>query len=327
MKIALRFLLRRAFYALLLLFAVSLLTFLFLQLAPGDFLSEMKLNPQISPETIAALRQQYGLDDPLPVRYLRWLKSVARGEFGHSFAYNQPVAPLLWDRGRNTLVLTVLAMGLTWLIAVPIGLWTAARRNKWPDRLSSAGTIVLHSMPDLLIALLLLMLAVRTGWFATGGMLSLGFAEMTFAEKWRDIFHHFTLPVVALVLGNLSVLVRHVHSAVAETLEAPFIRVLRAHGIPEWRVLLRHALPVAANPLLSLLGVSFGVLLSQSLIVEVVMTWPGLGPLLLEAVFSRDVYVLIGVVLASTVLLVFGTFVADCILLWADPRIRQESAA
>lgn len=324
---ALRFLLRRAFYAILLLFAVSLLTFLFLQLAPGDFLSEMKLNPQISAETIAGLRQQYGLDDPFPVRYVRWLKSVTRGEFGHSFAYNQPVAPLLWERGRNTLLLSISAMAITWLVAIPIGLLTAARRNKWPDRVATAGTIALHSLPDLLIALLLLMLAVRTSWFATGGMLSLGFAEMTFGEKLKDVIYHFTLPVLALVLGNLPVLVRHVHSAVSETLEAPFVRVLRAHGIPEWRVLFRHVLPVSANPLLSLFGVSFGVLLSQSLIVEVVMTWPGLGPLLLEAVFSRDLYVLIGVVLASTFLLVLGTLVADCVLLWADPRIRRESAA
>jgi len=325
--IALRFLVRRAFHAILLLFAVSLLTFLFLQLAPGDFLSEMKLNPQISPETIAALRQQYGLDDPLPVRYARWLQSVARGEFGHSFAYNRPVAPLLWERGRNTLMLTVAAMGLTWLVAVPLGVWSAARPKRWPGRTISAGTVALHSLPDLLIALLLLMLAVRTRWFATGGMLSLGFEEMTLGERVKDLLYHFTLPVVALVLGNLPVVVRHVHAAMAETLEAPFIRVLRAHGVPEWRVLLRHALPVSANPLLSLFGVSFGVLLSQSLIVEVVMTWPGLGPLLLEAVFSRDVYVLIGVVLASTLLLVLGTLIADCILLWTDPRIRRESAA
>lgn len=315
---------RRLLHGLFLLAGVSVLSFVFFQLAPGEFFDEMRLNPQIRPETVAALRAQYGLDRPLPVRYLRWLQSIFRGELGFSFAYNSPVAPLLWVRARNTLLLTVTAMLLAWSVAVPWGVWAAARRNSWGDRISTAGTSALLAIPDLLLALGLLLLALRTGYLPTGGMLSLGFSELGFWDKAKDIVAHLFIPATALVLGALPVLVRHVRAAMVEALDSPFIRAARSRGIPRRRLLFAYALRVAGNPLISLLGLSVAGLLSASLLIEVVTSWPGLGPLLLEAILARDFHLVIGAVMLSTALLVLGSLLADVLLYWADPRIRTE---
>jgi len=322
-----RYFIRRALHAVFLLFGVSLLTFLFSALTPGNYFDEMRLNPQISPETVAALRAQYQLDRPLPVRYAHWLNAVAHGQLGFSFAYNNPVAPLLWARARNTLLLTITATLLAWLVALPLGVWSAASFGRAPDRVLSRTTATLLVVPDLVLALGLLILAVRTGWFPTGGLVSDGFDELSVSHKLRDIALHMTLPVVSLVLATLPMLVRHVRASVADVLDAPFLRAAAGHGIPQRKLLYRYALRAAANPLISLFGFSVGTLLSGSLLVEVVMSWPGLGPLLLESILARDLYVVIGGVLLSMLFLVGGNLFADILLYLADPRIRTAASA
>lgn len=320
-----RYLLRRFGHAFFLLVGVSVLAFLFTVLAPGNYFDEMRLSPQIAPETIAALRTQYELDRPLPVRYFHWVSSVLHGDMGFSFAYNTPVAPLLLIRARNTLLLALTATLLAWGIALPLGVWSAENLGRLPDRLLSWGTAALLVIPDLALSLGLLVLAVRSGRLPTGGMVSLDFESFSFPEKIRDLLLHMALPVAALVLSALPLLVRHVRAAVAEALDAPFLLAAEGHGIPRRKLLYRYALPAAANPLISLFGFSIGTLLSGSLLVEVVMSWPGLGPFLLEAILARDLYVVIGGVLLSTLFLVAGNFLADVLLYWADPRIRTES--
>ncbi len=322
-----RYLLRRFGHAVFLLVGVSLLAFMFTTLAPGNYFDEMRLNPQIAPETIAALRNQYELDRPLPIRYAHWVSSVLHGEMGFSFAYNSPVAPLLLLRARNTLFLTVTAMLIAWGIALPLGIWSAEKLGRLPDRLVSLGTAALLVIPDLAVALGLLVIAVRTGRFPTGDMVSLNFESLSFFGKVRDLLLHMTLPVAALVLSVLPLVVRHVRAAMAEVLDAPFLLAAEAHGISRRTLLYRYALPAAANPLISLFGFSIGTLLSGSLLVEVVMSWPGLGPFLLEAILARDLFVVIGGVLLSTLFLVGGNFLADLLLYWADPRIRTETSA
>jgi peptide/nickel transport system permease protein len=322
-----RYLGRRLIHAVFLLTGVSMLSFAFMALAPGDFFGEMRLNPQIQPETVTALRAQYGLDRSLPVRYAKWVKSVMKGDLGFSFAYDAPAAPLLKARARNTLALTLVATLLAWLIAVPLGVWSASRQGSWIDSLVGSGTSVLLAIPDLLLALGLLWFAVRTGWFPTGGMVSPGFAGLGLGAKARDIALHMALPVTALVLGTLPVLVRHVRAAVVEVLDAPFMLAARAHGIRQRRLLYRYALRAAANPLTTLMGFSIATLLSASLLVEVIMSWPGIGPLLLEAVLARDLYVVVGAVIFSTTFLVAGNLVADGLLYICDPRIRTQGVA
>jgi peptide/nickel transport system permease protein len=322
-----RFLLRRLAHTALLMFGVSILTYLFASLAPGDYFDEMRLNPQIAPETVLALRAQYQLDRPLPLRYVRWLDSVVHGDLGYSFSYNSPVGPLLWVRARNTLFLTLTATLLAWGLALPLGVRSAEYLGRLPDSLISWMMAALLVVPDLALALGLLLFAARSGWFPTGGVVSVDFNSLSPMNKLRDLALHMTLPLLALVLTALPLLVRHVRAAIADVLHAPFLLAARGHGIPRHRLLYRYALPAAANPLISLFGFSIGALLSGSLLVEVVMSWPGLGPLLVEAILSRDVYVVIGGVLLSTLFLVIGNLIADLLLYWADPRIRAEPGA
>lgn len=322
------FLLRRLLHSLLLLVGVSILSFCFLQLAPGSFFDEMRLSPQISRETITKLNEQYGIDHSLPVRYSSWLKSVAKGDWGVSFAYNSPVAPLVLTRSRNTLLLTVTATIFAWMIALPLGVLTAAesRRRPWLDHSVSLATTLLLAIPDLLLALLILWIALHTHWLRAGGMLSPA-ADGQIRNHLGDLTRHLIAPLVVLVLGSLPVLVRHTRAAMLEALDSPYIRAAQTHGISRVRILFRHALPAAAVPLVSLFGLSLGMLLSGSLLIEVVMSWPGLGPLLLEAILARDFYVVIGAVMFSAMFLLGGTFLADLILFVVDPRIRTEGLA
>ena len=318
------YLIRRIVHIAFLLVGVSLLSFLLTQLAPGSFVDEMKLNARIEPGTIAALRSRYGLDRPWPLRYVSWLNSAMKGDLGFSFAYNSSVAALLRPRILNTLVLTVTATLFAWALALLLGVWIAARRGGLLDRICSVGTSALLAIPDLALALALLLLAVRSGLFPAGGMFSVDFADLTFWGKARDLAAHLFLPSLALVLGALPMLVRHVRASVVDLLDAPFVRTALAHGIPRGRLLWRHVLPAAANPLISLFGFSIGTLLSASLLVEVIMGWPGLGPLVLEAILARDLNIVIGAVMVSTIFLVAGNLISDLLLYAADPRIRKE---
>jgi peptide/nickel transport system permease protein len=321
------YLFRRLVHAVFLLVGVSLLSFAFFQLAPGDFLSEMRMNPQISSQTLSGLRAQYGMDQPLPTRYWRWLKSAAGGDLGFSFAYNSPVAPIILARAKNTLLLTALAACLAWMIAIPLGVWSAAHQGKMIDRLGTAATAVVLAIPELLVAFAFLLLALRLRWLPVGGMTSNNFADLPAGAKLWDVTLHLGVPLTVLVIGSLPVIIRHVRATMIETLHTGFASAARAHGIPPQRLLFRHLLPAASNPLISLFALSVAGLLSASLLVEVIMSWPGLGPLMLEAVLARDVYLVIGITMFSTLLLVAAALLADVMLLFADPRIRTESAA
>ena len=319
-----RYFLRRLLHAALLLFGATVLTFLFTSFAPGNYFDEMRLNPQISTETVNALRSHYDLDKPFATRYAVWLKSLARGEMGYSFAYNAPVAPLIAARARNTLLLTIASTLVAWGIALPLGVFSAARAGRFADRLATGATAILLVIPDIALALGLLLLVAHTRWFPTGGMTSVGADSLPFWSRTVDLLRHLFLPTVILVLSAQPLLVRHVRSALAEAFTENFMYAAKAHGISRNRLLWRYALPAAANPLISLFGFSIGALLSGSLLVEVVTSWPGLGPFLLEAILARDIYVVIGGVLLSTVFLVAGNFLSDVLMFWADPRIRME---
>ncbi|HXB72602.1 MAG TPA: ABC transporter permease [Candidatus Acidoferrales bacterium] len=312
----------RLFHAVFLLFGVSVLSFLFSALAPGDYFSDLRLDPRISPDTIAGMRAQYGLDRPLPERYAAWLVSAAKGNFGYSLAYHGPVGPLLRERMLGTLLLTVTATLLAWLLAIPAGVWNATARGTWPDGAARLILAVLLAVPDLLLAIGFLVFAVETGWFPIGGMHSPGWESLNAAERVRDVAWHMAGPVAVLGIGMLPVLIRHVRASMVEVMDAPFAWNARAYGIPRARLLYRHLIPAALNPLISLFGFSLGTLLSTSLLIEVVMGWPGLGPLFLEAIMARDFGLVLGVVMMSATFLVAGNLVADLLLYRADPRIR-----
>lgn len=325
-----QFLAKRAAHAALLLIGVSVLAFLLTQIAPGNFFSEMQMDPQISPSAVSSLRARYGLDQPAYVRYARWLRSGASGDFGYSFSYGVPVASLVWPRARNTLVLTSAATLLAWCVALPLGVWIAASRGGLSPRSASAGVSVMFAIPDVILALGALLLAASTRLLPAGGMFSAASGAATGTNSshfWlaADFAKHLLLPSLVLAIGMIPLLVRHIRAALEEVLDAGFMRAAAGLGIPRTRLLFRYALRAAANPLITLAGFSIAGLLSASLLVEIILSWPGLGPLLLEAVLARDLYVVVGVVMLSSVFLVAGNLLSDLALYAADPRIRTAS--
>jgi peptide/nickel transport system permease protein len=317
-----RVLLERAIRAAVLLFGVSLLSFLLLEAAPGDFFDELRLNPQISPATIAALRAEYGLDAPLLTRYERWVAAALRGHFGYSLQYRVPVERLLWHRAANTLLLTGVALAIAWVIALAVGLATAATNRRWPDQVAGTIAAALLALPDVLITLALLSIAAHSGWLPVGGMSSID-AAPGLRNRVADLARHMTVPVAILVVSIAPGLLQHVRHALADALPSPLIVALTARGLPRRRVIVRHAFRLAAAPLAALGGLSLGTLLSASLLVEAVVGWPGLGALLLEAVSARDEYVIVGATIVSTVFLVCGNAIGDAVLYATDPRARM----
>ncbi len=296
-------LLRRLLHSVALLFAVSVFSFLLAHFAPGGFFDDLQLNPQISPETVRQLRHRYGLDRPLPLQYAKWAASAARGDFGASLAWQQPVAPILLPRLRHTLQLTGTAAALAWLCGLPLGLLAARKRRGLLSRLGVTISSMLLVTPELLLILVLMLAAIRLGF---PGLLT-----------------SFALPLGVLVAGMFPLVFLHTRSATLEVLDAAFIRSARAHGIRGTRLWLVYILPAAGNPLISLFGLSLGGLVGASLVVETVLSRPGLGSLFLDAIANRDLDVVTAVMLLSAACLIGGNLLADAILAWNDPRIAS----
>jgi peptide/nickel transport system permease protein len=279
----------------------------------------------MSPESMQALRARYGLDQPFVIRYFRWVASLSRGELGYSVSYNEPALQLLLPRVRNTLLLTVPALLISWLIGVPLGVLAASRRGGWMDRIFAGGNGLLLALPDVLLCLLALLIALKTQRFPAGGMSSPALNDAAGISRMKDLLWHLWLPVGVLVIGALAPIMLHVRSSVADVMDSSYFRAAEGHGLHPFTLLFRHALPAAANPLISLFGLSIAFLLSTSLVVEVILSWPGIGPMLLEAVLARDLFIVLGSVVFSTLFLVAGNFIADILLYAFDPRIRVQS--
>jgi peptide/nickel transport system permease protein len=317
-----RYLALRAAHGGLLLLGVSVLIFALTELVPGDFTDDLRLNPEVSPATVARLRERFGLDHSFPVQYWRWAESVMAGDFGFSVLYGRPVGPLLRQRALNTLLLSVTATAVAWCVAVPIAVWSARYHGRIRERAVGAAMTGVLALPDLLVALLLLLAAVRLGGIPLGGLSSGDPSSLRIGDRLTDIARHLFLPVVALSLVLLPALVRQVRASLIEAIHAPFVQAAKAFGVGEWRLVYRHALRAAAGPLMPLLGLSVAGLLSASVTIEAVMSWPGLGPLLLDAIHARDVHLMVGVTLVSTVFVIGGNLLADGLLYLADPRVR-----
>ena len=308
-----------------LLLGVSLLTFLLLWLSPGDYFTALTQNPQITPETVAKLRTQYHLGEAWYIQWFFWVKSiVVHGDFGYSMAYKIPATSLILARLWNTFLLSVCALAIAWLVAIPLGISAAVKRDSWVDRGSSFIAFVGLSISEIVLALLALWFAAATGWFPIGGAQSPLHDLMPPAQQFWDFIHHLILPALVLAASEMAGIMRQMRSNLLDTLRAEYITAARARGLNEMRVIYKHALRNAINPLLTLFGYSLAGLLSGAFIVENIMAWPGLGRLTMEAFFAKDSYVVVDSVVMATALLVIGNFVADLLLAWSDPRIRLE---
>jgi peptide/nickel transport system permease protein len=317
----LRFLARRLLQMIPLLIGITFLSFVVVDLAPGDFFSTLRLNPSISPDLIRQMEAEFGYGQPLLVRYARWVWRVLHLDLGMSIAYRVAVLDLIASRALNTLILAVTSMVFTWALAIPIGTAVALRRGSVTDRALSFLSFLGMSVPSFFLAFLLMYLALETGWFPVGGTTSVDYPLLGPFEKLADRAEHLVLPVIVLGTGGMASLMRLMRSNVLEIQHADYVRTARAKGLPEWRVVGKHVLRNALNPFVTLAGYELGTLLGGAALVEAVMNLQGLGTLMLDAVRSLDLYLVMGSVLMSAVLLLLGNLLADVALTLVDPRI------
>ncbi len=305
---------------------ISLISFALVNAAPGDALAELRQDPRVSEETVRRLREQYGLDRPLITRYGAWLSGAVRGDFGTSLSERLPVTKLIRARLGNTLKLSLTATFLALLLALPLGALAARHRGAWLDRLTSAFALISISTPRLVLAIIALVFAARTGLFPIGNVRSLNVADDWSAASLLDGWHHLVLPAIVMSLPLVAMYLRQTRNGLLEVLSADFIRTARAKGLSEWVVIGKHAARVAAGPLITLFGYAIAALLSGSVIVETVMSWPGIGQLAVNATRTRDIPVLMAVVLLAGAMMMLGNLIADVMQLIADPRLRGSSS-
>ncbi|XGV96744.1 MAG: ABC transporter permease [Leptolyngbya sp. BL-A-14] len=336
------YIVKRVLQALLTLFLASALSFVIIQLAPGDYLDTLKENPKISPERIEQLRRQFGLDKSWFEQYFLWMwqiikpvpfsKSlswlmVPQGNFGNSFVYNRSVASLLWERVPATLLLAISSLVVTWAIAIPLGIVGAVNQNRWSDRLLQVISYAGQGFPSFITALLLLILAQNTSpLFPVGDMTSIDHDELVPLGKIIDIAWHMILPTIALSITSFAGLQRITRGELLDVLRQDYIQTARAKGLPENKVIYVHALRNAVNPLITLLGFEFASLLSGAFIAEFFFNWPGLGRLILQAVQAQDLYLVMASLMMGAVMLIVGNLLADLLLKVVDPRIKLEEA-
>lgn len=318
------FIIRRLLNMIPLLVGITCISFGIIQLAPGDYFSQLALNPQISPETIEHLRRTYGFDQPIAVQYLKWLWAALRFDFGYSFSWHMPVIDLIRERALNTMLLSVSSSAIAWLVAIPIGIYAAVRQYSLGDKVLSILAFLGMSMPNFFFAFLLLYLAAVTGWFPIGGVTSADYSTLPLLGRLGDRIHHVILPVVVLSTGGMAGLMRLMRGNMLEILKVEYVTTARSKGLGEGKVILKHALRNALNPFITLFGYQLAHILSGAALVEIILSWPGLGSLMLEAVMAKDLYLVMGSLYIGAILLILGNLVADLLLVVADPRIRYE---
>jgi peptide/nickel transport system permease protein len=316
----LKLILSRALQGVIVLLVVSALTFALLAAAGGDALGELSLEQSTSDATIRDLRRVYGLDQPLAVRYVRWLGGLARGQMGESFYYHVPVATLIWPRLLRTLALAAVALLLALSVSLTLGALAARRRGSLWDRASEFIILFTASTPRIVLALVALAIVARTSWFPVGG--ADGGETMADFRPLRIL-----PPAIVLCLPLVALFLAQTREGLSHALSQDFVRVARAKGLSERAIILRHALRDALNPLITLFGYSFGSVVSGSVIVETVLGWSGLGSLSVRAVLTRDVPLLMGVVMITATAVLVGNLFADLMLRLNDPRLRAHHFA
>jgi len=317
------YILKRVLQAIPLLLIISIMSFTMLKMAPIDPLAHLKANPAISQQAIESERRRLGLDKPPVVQYFIWLRNLLCGDLGVSVSGGS-VFILLMQRAGNTLLLNVLASTFTWLFAIPAGIYAAVYRSTWIDKGFGLVSAVGMSMPTFLLALLLLMVALATGWFPIGGMTSPNYFDLGPFQQLIDVGHHLIIPVAVLTFIGLAGIQRQMRGNLLDVLRADYVRTARAKGLPENAVLYRHALRNAINPLITMFGFEFSALLSGAALTEMVLAYPGLGRLTLEAVLTQDLNLVMASLMLGAVMLIGGNLLADVMLKFADPRIALE---
>ena len=317
-----RYVARRLAFAAFLVIAVSSASLVLARLAPGDFVSQSG-STQVSRAVLDQERARFGLDKSIAAQYRDWLAAAVRFDFGYSMQYGRPVRDLIPERAANTAMLAVTALVLATLIGLPLGVITGSRSGGALPGVIRAASVVLLSMPPLLTSLFLVFVAARTGWLPISGMRS---ATVPAGGALLDLLRHLVVPAAAIGLPLAAMLERLQSQAMREVIDEPFVLATLARGVPRSRIVWRGALKAALRPVASVYGLIIGTLLSGSFAVEVITAWPGLGSLMLQALRTRDIYLVAGCAGAGALFLACGTLVSDLALAAVDPRAREMPA-
>lgn len=318
-----KYILKRILQVIPLLILVSLISFFIIRLSPVDPLAELRLNPSISQETLNKEMKRLKLDKPIYIQYASWAKSFVQGDLGYTSA-GEKVSTKLKERIPNTLMLTSIVIFMTWIVGIPLGILAAIKKETAFDRILTVISSVGMAIPSFFFAILMLIFAVKTGWFPVGGLTSYDFNEMSFCGKIMDLSKHLVLPVIVLFTISLSGLQRQMRANMLEVLDSDYVKFARAKGLSESKVIFKHALRNAINPMITLLGFEFAGLLSGAALTEYVFQFPGLGRLILEAVMKSDINLVMASLMMGTIMLILGNLIADILLMIADPRIRAS---
>ena len=312
-----RYILKRLLAVIPILFGVSVVIFLFLQLVPGDVAATL-LGPRATEAKIAAIRAELGLDQPLYVQYFSWLGAVLQGDFGRSIILQVPVIDIVLPKFVNTLILAGASLAIAIAIGIPLGVISAVRQYSAVDRAGTAMAVVGAAAPTFWLALVLMyVFALELGWFPTSGMYDLRGDGGTL-----DLLHHLVLPALATAAIPLAVIVRLARSSMLDVVRADYVTALRAKGLDERRVVWVHAFRNALPPIISITGLQAGFLLGNTLFTEVIFTWPGIGLQLYDAILGRDVPLVQGAMLFIAAFFVLLNLIADIIVAWLNPKLR-----
>jgi peptide/nickel transport system permease protein len=320
------FVIRRIAVMIPTLFLVSVVCFFVIQIAPGSFTDRYLEDPRMSPAQVARIQEQLGLDKPPHEQYWRWVTGiVTRGDFGFSFFANRPVWGVIGERLWWTVLVAGITMAFAWLVAVPLGIITALRRNGVTDFFASFVGYVGLATPDFLVALLLVSLVLQSGGTNVGGLFSPRYIDAPWSwAKFTDFLNHMWIPVLAIGTGSIAAVMRQMRANLLDVLNADYVRTARSKGLAERRVINKHAVRTALNPLVSLAGLSLPELINGTIIASIVLNLPTIGPLLYDSLINKDQYVAMSLLLLSSVLLMLGNLLADVALAWVDPRIRYD---
>ncbi|MFW5786737.1 MAG: ABC transporter permease [Halanaerobiales bacterium] len=319
------YILRRFIQAIPLLLAISILSFFVMQLSPGDYLTQIEMNPDISSELIAQMRANYGLDKSVPEQYFHWLWQLLQGNLGQSFTWKVPVTHIIQTRLLNTLILSVAAMFIAWTISIPIGIFSATHKYTWGDNIFTVFAFIGLSIPNFFFALLLLFFIVRYNIpHPINGMTSIDHEWMSTAEKVVDILRHLLVPAIVLGTASMANLTRQMRGQMIDAMREDYVRTARSKGLHNRKVVYKHALRNAINPMITIFGFQISALLSGAALTETVTGWPGMGKMMLSAVRSKDLYLAMAGLMMGSILLILGNLIADIMLALSDPRIRYE---
>ncbi len=324
----LHYTLRRLLYLVPTLLGITIVTFLIVNLAPGDpveLINRGQMDAGISPESYQQMLHLYGLDDPIHVRYFTWLKRLATLDFGNSFLDHRPVIDKIMERLPNTVFLNLVSLVIAFALSVPLGLYAALHQHSKTDRVSGTALYVLNSLPEFWVARLLIRLfGVELRWLPFHGMESVDARKLGFAAYWWDRFLHTILPTVCLTYGSLAYLSRFARGSSLEVVRQDYIRTARAKGLDESSIVYRHVFRNTMIPMVTLLGLFLPTLISGSVIVESIFSWPGVGDLFFTSVNARDYPVVMGLSFITALMVLFSTLVADLLYAWADPRVTYR---